>query len=102
MTARMPVIRTREEFRAFASAQGVRPDWHEPDEQNLTARVEGVSFDNAGFWPTDRLRPEVAEVIGEAHVVFSRTADDGHGGTSLVHDLAAVNLASLCAWAAEL
>lgn len=30
----------------------VRPDWHEPDEQELTAKFHGTDFDNAGFWGT--------------------------------------------------
>jgi hypothetical protein len=32
---------------------GVRPDWHEPDEQKVAARVRGWTLDNAGFWPND-------------------------------------------------
>lgn len=34
-------------FQAAAKAK-VRHDWHEPDEQDLTATVRGTSFDNAG------------------------------------------------------
>lgn len=32
----------------FANHTGVRPDWHEPDEQEVTAKIVGESFDNAG------------------------------------------------------
>ena len=32
----------------FADERGMRVDWHEPDEQNVTAKVVGRKFDNAG------------------------------------------------------
>lgn len=38
-------------LRTVAEQLGVRADWHEPDEQEVTARVFGQCFDNAGFWP---------------------------------------------------
>lgn len=31
----------------FATRKGLRLDWHEPDEQDITAVVEGREFDNA-------------------------------------------------------
>lgn len=40
----------REELAYFANEVGTRLDWHEPDEQDLTALHFGRSFDNAGFW----------------------------------------------------
>jgi hypothetical protein len=88
-------INDRERFIAFASEIGVRPDWHEPDEQGITARVEGTSgdFDNAGFWPASAEFPSA-----ELHVIFSRLdVETGVRG----RDLACVNLATLCAWAAQ-
>jgi len=32
----------------FAQTTGVRQDWHEPDEQDVTAYVSGDRLDNAG------------------------------------------------------
>lgn len=37
----------RKELRKFAKEHGLRPSWHEPDEQEVTARVVGRSLDNA-------------------------------------------------------
>lgn len=36
-----------ERLRAFATKYGTRPDWHEPDEQEISARVIGTRLDNA-------------------------------------------------------
>lgn len=38
-------------LKEIAALLGVRPDWHEPDEQEVTAHFGGHCFDNAGFWP---------------------------------------------------
>ena len=43
-------IDTRKELTDLARELRVRDNWHEPDEQEVTARVHGDSFDNAGFW----------------------------------------------------
>src|SRR5690606_8292210 len=43
-------IHTQEDLTYFAEVVGTRYDWHEPDEQDLTAAHYGTSFDNAGFW----------------------------------------------------
>lgn len=90
----MQRITSKREFLAFKAAMGVRQDWHEPDEQDLTARVEGspLAFDNAGFWPVGN---------GELHVIFSRLECDDEGVARRGPDLACVNLATLCAWATE-
>lgn len=64
----------------------VRPDWHEPDEQGVTARVAGEVFDNAGFWGDGH-----SGVDEELHVNIYK----GN------HVVAQVNLATLCAWATE-
>ena len=42
------LIDNRDDLVFFASEIGMRLDWHEPDEQDLTALVFGQSFDNAG------------------------------------------------------
>ncbi len=79
----MKLIHTRSELQALARELGVRPDWHEPDEQDVTAVVKGRTFDNAGLWPD--ARPEIAE----KYVIIRQ------GGK----DIAAANLATLFAWA---
>jgi hypothetical protein len=43
-------IDNREDLARVAEILGVRLDWHEPDEQEVTAEVRGKSFDNAGFY----------------------------------------------------
>jgi len=99
----MEIITTQHELRRLAQRLGVREDWHEPDEQCLTARVEGKSFDNAGFWPTPTNFPinsERAESV-EQHVIFSTYQWDDDGNMVDITDIAAVNLATLCAWAAS-
>jgi len=85
----MKRITDRAELVELANLLGVRPDWHEPDEQGITARVEGRSFDNAGFWPDDS-HFRAPEII-EHHVILSQNG----------RDVAAVNLATLFAWAAD-
>ena len=81
------LIDNRDDLVFFASEVGTRLDWHEPDEQDLTALVFGQSFDNAGFWG----EPTYEYYTNEMHVVL------------YVHHypVAAVNLATLFAWATE-
>jgi hypothetical protein len=43
-------IKTRNELVRLADQLMVRPDWHEPDKQGVTAAVFGTEFDNAGYW----------------------------------------------------
>lgn len=43
-------INNKEELQELAKKLGVRHDWHEPDEQEVSIRIRGKSFDNAGFW----------------------------------------------------
>ena len=82
----MKRINTRAELIELARELGVRNDWHEPDEQEITATTHGVHFDNAGFWPTEEVR------IGEPeqYVILYKEGDA----------VAAVNLATLFSWAA--
>ena len=75
----------------LAARLGVRPDWHEPDEQGITALVSGHSFDNAGFWGTETGGlPPTAE---EMSVVLCQVTNSG------LVPVAEVNLATLFAWA---
>lgn len=83
----MDQIHTREEFVKLARTLGVRDDWHEPDEQEVTAEVRGGRFDNAGYWGAE----DIGTVRSELHVVLSQSGKP----------VAAVNLADLCAWASQ-
>lgn len=83
----MERITKREDLVALAKKLGVRGDWHEPDEQEVTVTVEGQSFDNAGFWPTGD-RPMPPEIV-EHHVTIIKEDKP----------VAVVNLATLFAWA---
>lgn len=100
----MERINDRAAFVAWARARGMRPDWHEPDEQGVTARVEGtpLDFDNCGYWPTDQgyARTWGNEPRSELHLILSEQSIE-EGKAVRGQDLAAVNLADLCAWASE-
>lgn len=89
----MKRVTTRAELVALAEELGVRPDWHEPDEQNVTVTTHGVDFDNAGFWPAEKIldphSAHITRVTTERYVVICR--DEA--------EVAAVNLATLFAWA---
>ena len=81
-------IMERHELIELARELKVRHDWHEPDEQGLTARVYGDSFDNAmgpGYWYGPE--PKRAELYIE---LFK----DGV-------PIAQINLATLLAWASQ-
>ena len=43
----MTMVDTQKLVADFANQSGVRKDWHEPDEQGVTAVVEGYHLDNA-------------------------------------------------------
>ena len=85
----MQMINSRAQLLKLKDELGVRNDWHEPDEQGVDARVYGQSFDNAGFWGPS-LAPYQSHT--EQHVVLYK------GG----RPVAAVNLATLFAWATGL
>lgn len=78
-------ITTRADLIELADELGVRPDWHEPDERDVTAIVKGATFDNAGFWPEPGPYTEM-------HVIIRKNGKP----------VAAVNLATLFAWATGL
>ncbi len=86
----MERITSRARFIALAGELGVRMDWHEPDEQGVTAHVWGTSFDNCGTWPHDEIGFDPAAV--EMYVMIYQNDKP----------VAAVNLATLCAWASGL
>jgi hypothetical protein len=85
-------IQTREDLRKVAALLGVRNDWHEPDEQDVTAKVMGRSFDNAGFWPREMYRDLHKRAPG-AIEMYVEIVQDGNV-------VAQVNLATLLAMAA--
>jgi hypothetical protein len=79
---------TRDQLQRVARELGVRPDWHEPDEQGVTAVVTGKCLDNAGF-------------DGSAAGCLSGTAGEELGVTIFKdgQPVAEVNLAMLLSWA---
>ncbi len=86
-------IRNRGELMALAAELGVRQDWHEPDNQGVTAEVRGKTFDNAGFWGAEH-EAQWMERYGdpagiEKWVILVRDGEP----------VAEVNLAELFAWA---
>jgi hypothetical protein len=85
----MKRIITKAQLAELAKELNIQPDWHEPDEQEVTAVVRGERFDNAGFWGEARLTGRTYEEIS----VILR-----HDG----EPVAAVNLATLFAWATGL
>lgn len=87
----MKRIITRRDFAKLAQDLGTRRDWHEPDEQEITVEVQHGVFDNAGFWPRPDFE-DLAPEITEMHMIISQRGEP----------VAAVNLATLCAWAAGL
>lgn len=48
-------ITSKAELQALARELKVRPDWHEPDEQEVDADVHGCHLDNAGSWGAETL-----------------------------------------------
>lgn len=100
------IITERAQLTALAQKLGVRKDWHEPDEQGLTAQVFGQSFDNAGFWGEGvdaQMRYSGSE---ELHVVlYKEDLDDDCDECGRPHidrePIAMINLATLLAWASD-
>jgi hypothetical protein len=85
-------INSKEELRKFANDNHLRYDWHEPDEQDISAEVFGRSFDNAGFWG---MNSNVTDFIKEFYVVLFKL-DQGER-----IPVAEVNLATLFSMACE-
>lgn len=89
----MQRIIQQEDLAALAAELGVRSDWHEPDEQGVTAVVKGDDLDNAGFWPQDEEEDEGRPEWGYGELYVELRKDDV--------PVAAVNLATLLSWAAR-
>lgn len=89
----------RNELVELARELKVRSDWHEPDEQDLMAECFGFDFDNAGTWPGS----EAGAAPLEMHVVLYRATawSKSTGEPTDREPIAAVNLATLFAWASE-
>jgi hypothetical protein len=85
-------INERSELQALARELGVRKDWHEPDEQGVTARVLGDDFDNAGFWGT--YKDELVTYGEGKQELWVEISKDGK-------PVAEINLATLLAIASE-
>jgi len=105
----MKIIRSQRELANLAQLLDVRDDWHEPQEHGLSADTFGRKFDNSGAWPFPRRRMDMSEPperhplhdperATERYVVLYRTEDD----VTEPEPIAAVNLADLFAWAAEI
>lgn len=92
MTDSIRRITTKAQLIELANELGVRPDWHEPDEQEVTATTHGVSFDNAGFWGKTYRSTVDGLNFTEKYVWLHK---DGQR-------VACVNLATLFAWATGL
>ena len=94
----MKRINSAKELNELAKELRVRPDWHEPDEQEVNARIIGSHLDNAmGADPEADQKVEVMHSSdgsvrtlhwGEYNVVITKKGKD----------VAVVNLAELLAW----
>lgn len=86
-------INEHEDLMTLYRDLGVRPDWHEPDEVNVTAKVIGTNFDNAGHWPADPGSNLASRWIGSDSLeMYVELHKDGL-------PVAQINLATLFSWA---
>jgi hypothetical protein len=83
-------INSRDQLVRLARELGVRDNWHEPDEQEVTVKVRGDSFDNAGFW--GRYKGELNTFGDGQQEVWVELLKDGE-------PVAEINLATLFAFA---
>lgn len=72
----LDVLNNKEDLVQFANEYDLRADWHEPDEEGISAFVVGNQFDNA----------DIEKDMGLILVKNGKP-------------IAVVNLALLCAWA---
>lgn len=94
----VPMIREPYDLMMFRDEHGLRVDWHEPDEKNISARIIGRHLDNAMGSTT---RHEHADWGGEFNVVLTFVEYDEESNEHTSRDLAVVNLATLLSWAAQ-
>jgi hypothetical protein len=87
-------IDSRQELAELARWLRLRPDWHDPDEQEVDAVVLGRSFDNAGFWGEDNVDSQYTGVGKDSEEMYVIIRKDRT-------PVAEVNLATLLSWAAE-
>jgi len=88
-------IGNRGQLQELAARLRVRPDWHEPNEQAVTAQVHGTpgDLDNAGYWGHDRDGNLDTYGDGKQELWVEIFADG--------KPVAEINLADLLAWASE-
>lgn len=88
-------IHSAKDLEEFRSAQGIRFDWHEPDEQGITAYTLGDHLDNA-------MGATVEHGHGELQIVIAKEVESEEGTSfdnATFRPIAAVNVASLLSWA---
>lgn len=89
-----------EELTTLAWELGVRSDWHEPDEQDVDARIIGNHLDNAMGSSAEACIVHTASGDHdhtEYNVILTRGGEDDDSRT----DVAVINLATLLAWASD-
>ena len=97
-------INTPTELALFARQHGLLTDWHEPDEQDIDARIRGGHLDNAMGTTLDDIGEN--NFAGEYQVILTEHThkyvyEDGVEKRVLGKDLAVINLATLLSWAAQ-
>lgn len=83
-------IQTPEDLDALADDLGVRADWHEPDEQNVSAYIRGNHLDNAMGSTMRDIGDDNSS--GEFNIVIQKDGED----------VAVINLATLLSWGASI
>lgn len=86
------------ELAGVARQLGVRTDWHEPGEQNVSAYAAGTHLDNAmppATWYPRIRPPHDCEPHAELYVMISQQKDGNYEPVAI----AAVLVADLLAWA---
>lgn len=99
-------ITERQELLDLMTELHIPGDWHEPDQADITAAVHGLNLDNAGFWPLSEVGRPYGVDQDEAPLMGipdrRPTLPHAELHVTLLHEgrpVAAVNLASLFAWA---
>ena len=97
----MERINSAKELNELAKELRVRPDWHEPDEQEVNARIIGSHLDNA--MGAD---PDADEKVDVYHDPDGSVRTLHWGEYNIVitkkgKDVAVVNLAELLSWSSR-